>query len=387
MERRIRVLWFVTPIPESHIMGGTPGRIVKWYSSIDKKRFDVHILLSGRSESSLLKLRDEYARRGIPVDVIPGLCLPQVFLPSRGRKFREYISGLKPDIVHTLFIQSDLIAAYFKRRLGVNALVSSLEGALYPKRGLKPLFYGSLYAVLRHRLDAIIALCHFTREQAVREYGVSADACRVIYSGIDASLFPFPKTIKPSQGSLTVGFLGYIGAGKRIDLFVDTIPDLLAARPNLEFVVGGIGNDLDRVVAKVAEMGISAQVDFRGYVSDVATFFSEMDVFVFLSEREGLPWVILESQAAGVPTVASPVGGVPEVITDGRNGILLSGHTAGDLCASVKRLIDDVELRRQFSRNSRRRMEESFTAQREIQQIESLYEHEFLCKSRGGVSA
>jgi glycosyltransferase involved in cell wall biosynthesis len=374
MERRKKVLWFVTPLDGAQIMGGTLGRIVKWYGTINHDKYEVHVLLSGAREETLRAVQAEYAKKGIPVDVIAGLRLPSAFFSKPRKEFLEYVRSIQPDLIHTLFIQSDLIAAYFKPKMAVGSVVSSLEGAPYPKGNLKSLAYRCLYRLLRHRLDRVIGLCRFTRDQAVGEYGVLADRCQLIYSGIDASAFRFPKTIRELPERIKIGFLGYIGAGKRIDLFVDAVVPLVKANDNLRFIVGGVGTDLDRIVAKARRLGIASHVEFRGFVADVPAFFDEIDLYVFLSEREGLPWVVLESQAAGVPTIASPVGGVPEVITDGHNGMLLREHSVEELCEKISTLVDRAALRQQFSVNSRRNVERRFTAEREIREIEAVYD-------------
>lgn len=100
---------------------------------------------------------------------------------------------------------------------------------------------------------------------------------------------------------------------------------------------------------------------------------------MFLSHREGLPWVVLESQAAGVPTIASSVGGVPEVISDGYNGMLLDVHSVGELCQKIITLIEDAKLRELFSKNSRNNIEKRFDGRMEMQKIETVY-NEVICQ-------
>jgi len=357
-------------------MGGTPGRLVKWYRDIDKTKYEVRILLSGPCHVCLRSLQAEYRTRDMQVDVIPNLGLELAFSPATRRELLAYFDEVKPDIIHSIFIQSDLIAAWYKKRSGVCSLVSSIEGALYPRRGLKAMVYRLSYFLLRKRLDRVIVLCRYMRDQAVGQYGVLSNRCQVIPSAIDTSLFRYTKHITPTNEQITIGFLGEIVRAKCIDLFVDTIPRLLERSPNLRFVIGGVGADLPRIVAKVEAMGLSRNVEFRGYVRDVPAFFGEIDVYAFLSVAEGLPWVILESQAAGVPTIASPVGGVPEVITDGSNGMLLRENSVEELCERVHTLVADAGLRETFSRNARQLMEQRFRTPIEVRQIESIYDEE-----------
>ena len=372
--QKIKVLWFVTPFNCSQIVGGTLGRLLKWYRAINHSRFDVRILISGPNAESLKSLKVAYAKNGVEIDVIPELTLMGMLRRRTRIAFHNYVKSGDFDVIHTLFIQADLIAALLRPRVGCKRLMSSLEGALYPRGGAKELLYGALYRVLRRRLDVVIALCHFTRQQAVEEYGVLSSCCRVIYSGIDSSRFRFPHVIRASTEPMTIGFLGSIDSGKRIDLFIDAIPRLIRRNSKLRFVVGGIGKDMKRIVSKVHALEIDRYVEFRGFVKDVPLFFEEIDVYLFLSEREGLPWVVLEAQAAGVPTIASAVGGVPEVIEDGNNGTLLESATINNLCNKVEALISDVALREAFSANGRAVVESRFDARREMQEIEAIYD-------------
>ena len=260
-----------------------------------------------------------------------------------------------------------------KKKLGVPYLISSIEGAPYLKGTIKSYLYKLLYYLIRLRIDKVIALCSYSKKQVNSEYNVIAERTEVIYSGLNVNNFDFPKRINSDQKNLKIGFLGDISEGKRISLFIDIIPDIIEIYPNTRFIVGGIGSDLNKMKNIVKEKKIDKNVEFKGFIYDVNSFYKEIDLYVFLSHREGLPWVILESQAAGVPTIASNVGGVSEIINDNINGKLLKAGNREELINELLSLMQDYYRRQRFSNESRKRVCENFSIEKEVQEIQNVY--------------
>ncbi|KRB81841.1 glycosyltransferase family 4 protein [Noviherbaspirillum sp. Root189] len=135
----------------------------------------------------------------------------------------------------------------------------------------------------------------------------------------------------------------------------------------------GDGPDLVASRSLAKELGVEDRVIFHGARSDVAALLSDADIFVLLSRWEGLPISILEAMRAGLPVIASRVGGVPEAVEDGVTGILLERNDAGALADALRSLISDPPRRRAMGIHARQRFLAHFSAERMVQQTQQIY--------------
>ena len=127
----------------------------------------------------------------------------------------------------------------------------------------------------------------------------------------------------------------------------------LDADPALVFWIVGQGPLEDEVTALHAELGLGERVRLLGYRADVAELLRGADLFCLASEHEGLPVAVMEAEAAGLPVVATAVGGVPEAVTDGVDGTLVPPHDATALAAGILGLAQDVDRRARYGEQSR----------------------------------
>jgi glycosyltransferase involved in cell wall biosynthesis len=122
----------------------------------------------------------------------------------------------------------------------------------------------------------------------------------------------------------------------------------------------GDGPDRGAVEAELARLGLHGSVELAGTVEDVAERLAAADVFVLSSYSEGMPMSVLEAMAAGLPVVATAVGGLPELVVDGETGLLVPPGRQEELAAALRRVVDDEELRRRLGAAGRARAEERF---------------------------
>ena len=123
----------------------------------------------------------------------------------------------------------------------------------------------------------------------------------------------------------------------------------------------------------VQKLGLSEKVQFLGYQNNILEILRSMDIFILPSLWEGMPNAILEAMAAGLPVVATNVGGTPEVVVDGETGFLVPPRDPEALANAIKLLIDDPELRKKFGQAGRERVERHFTIQETVRKTEELY--------------
>jgi glycosyltransferase involved in cell wall biosynthesis len=138
--------------------------------------------------------------------------------------------------------------------------------------------------------------------------------------------------------------------------------------------IAGDGAERHALEVQAVEAGLAAQVRFLGRRSDVADLLAACDVFVLPSRREGLGVAALEAMAAGRPVVASAVGGLQDVVVDGRTGLLVRPEDAAALAEAIARLMQDEELRRRLGSAGPQRVREGFLAEQMVSSYVELYE-------------
>ena len=135
---------------------------------------------------------------------------------------------------------------------------------------------------------------------------------------------------------------------KGLDNLLLAAREVIAARPpdaaDVRFVFAGQGGELARLQKMSRELKIDDRVHFLGHVQDVPALLAASDLFCYPSLADGMPNAVVEAMAMGLPVIASAVGGVPELITDGENGLLVTPQDVGQLTRSIARLLDDEDL-------------------------------------------
>lgn len=154
-----------------------------------------------------------------------------------------------------------------------------------------------------------------------------------------------------------IGTVGNFTPKKDHDTLLDAFARLRRHQPDARLVLVGTGPLQDHLVGRVGDLGLADRVLFTGPRADVAELLPAFDVFALTSVHEGLPIALLEAMASGVACVATPVGGVPEVIHDGDDGLLVPARKPEAICAALLRVLGDAPLRERLARAGQRRAE------------------------------
>ncbi len=227
------------------------------------------------------------------------------------------------------------------------------------------------------RCATVVTACSEDLYRSALSLGASMDRVRLITWGVDH--FRFHPQIPPLSRSefglreddFVVIALGRIVPKKGFDILVRALPLLLKSYPNVHIVIGGDGVQREELLRLAAELKVSEHLHMPGQISwdRVPAFLAMGDVFVLPSKRDtsgnsdGLPTVLLEAMALGKPIVATNIGGVPLVITDGVNGLLCPSGDHNSLSQSIGLLVQDTSLRQRLGQSARRSVEEQFNWQ------------------------
>jgi N-acetyl-alpha-D-glucosaminyl L-malate synthase BshA len=221
--------------------------------------------------------------------------------------------------------------------------------------------------------DAVTVPSRWLAEATRRHLHLPDDfAVEVIPNFVDAARFHPAATPPPAGAVPTLVHVSNFRPIKRVEDVVRVFAQVRARRPARLRLVGA-GPSRAGVFALVEALGLSADVELVGERGDLPALLADTAVFLLPSESESFGLAALEALACGVPVVASNVGGLPEVVTDGDVGFL---HPAGDvaaMAASVARLLDDPQLRGRLGRAARARAETQFKLQPAVDRYEAIY--------------
>ena len=280
------------------------------------------------------------------------LCnLYQFFKAINELLFRYNKREIKIVHIHTASYRSFWRKAVFVylSKLINKKVVLHIHGAEFKK------FAAIHYKLIRKVLlkcDKIVVLSKSWKEWFETEFDIND----VI---IINNIIETPKTSIESKcvnEKLIVLFLGEIGKRKGIyDLLEALTKYKELYGNNIQLIIGGNG-EVEKVKSYILEKHLKDIVEYKGWVSgnDKVHLLNSADIFVLPSYNEGLPISILEAMGYGIPVITTPVGGIPEVIIDGENGLLVSPGDVDGLFNAILELAKDTSLRKKMSESSRR---------------------------------
>jgi glycosyltransferase involved in cell wall biosynthesis len=206
------------------------------------------------------------------------------------------------------------------------------------------------------KADKVIAVSKFMAEIA-KKIGVNEDKIKVIYNSIDfiseeSKTGEIEKIKKKfGQDAKIIVTACRLTSWKGVDGIIKMLPGLKEKVGNINFLVLGDGQELDNLKQLALGLDISDQVHFLGRIkhSQIMNYFQAADLFILNTNYEGLSHTLLEAMKAEVPIIATNVGGNPEVIEDGREGLLIKYNNQNDLLTSSLRVLTDQDLARKLS--------------------------------------
>jgi succinoglycan biosynthesis protein ExoA len=299
------------------------------------------------SRSPHVEVADEALRRGLRVHVIP----------CRGRWDREAVRNLRGvveqngvDAIHAHGYKADFYA-WAAARGSRTALVATCHN--WPNK--RPLMrgYAALDRLVLRRYDAVAAVSP-TVAALLGRWGVKA---REIANGVDAERFrsgePALRRELAGADGFLVGFVGRLVPAKGGAVLMEAAQRVLAEAPEARFVFVGDGEARGEWQELAARLGIDRSVVFTGVRRDMPEVYASLDVMALPSLDEAMPMCVLEAMAAGVPVVATRVGGVPELIVPGETGELVEPGEPAGLANAILRLLGDRAEARRLGENGR----------------------------------
>ncbi len=171
-----------------------------------------------------------------------------------------------------------------------------------------------------------------------------------------------------------VGVVAGLRAPKALDVLIRAAKDVTQAHPEVRVVLVGEGEERNSLEALVRQLGLEDTVILLGHRSDVPDIIAALDVAVCCSDFEGSPLAVMEYMAAGKPIVATAVGGLPELLRDGMDGLLVPPREPATLAIAISHLLGAREEAQTMGERARLRQQQSFSLGASVRRLEDLYE-------------
>lgn len=371
---RIRLLKFLT----CFAVGGTEQQVVNLGKALDPSLFELRLACLWRW-GDLLK---EVEANRIPVleYKIKSLFYPGTF--KEQCKFAGHLRRHRIQILHTYSFYPNVFAIPAARLAGVPVTVASIRDT------------GELWTPLQRRAQKI--MCRLANRvvvnsEAIKQRliaeGYPPQQITVIPNGIACSRFQrngrgaiMRRELGLSLHAPLVVVLSRLTRTKGLEYFLEAAALVAGHRPEARFlIVGDVppGQEVayrDELERSTLRLGLTQRVIFTGFRLDVPELLAEASVSVLPSLSEGLSNVLLESMAAGVPVVATRVGGNSEAVEDGVTGLLVPSRDPSALAQAICRFLEDPRLASRFGQAGRERVVERFSLERMVQATERLYQ-------------
>lgn len=170
------------------------------------------------------------------------------------------------------------------------------------------------------------------------------------------------------------GLTYLIDAVNQVKFKVQSLPRAESRGLKFKVVIMGEGEERDRLQKKIRALGLKEDVHLIGFVPEAARYLKGLDCFVLPSVKEGLPYALMEAMAAGVPITATQVGGIPDLIEEGRHGLLVPAKNPRALAAAVTRMLASPEHAQAMAGRARERIETEFRIEDMVKKTSALYE-------------
>lgn len=299
---------------------------------------------------------------GRPITPLGWASLARYLLRHRPR--RVHVHGYKATILAgtlSLVLRQCVIVTYHGLTASLVALSPSLRR------------YVIAEGFILRRAAAVVAVSPQIRDELLGR-GVAAARTRVVLNGVSASEEASPEeSLRRGLATPELIAVGRLAREKNFDVLIRALPALRSAFPTLVLRIAGDGPLRTALAELSVRKGVVDSVQLLGFVADVRPLLARATCFVMPSQTEGMPMALLEAMSLGCPIVASRVGGIPEMVRDGREAILVPPGDQSALVQAVKHLLASASERERLGEGARRRYEAEFTARAMAREYIAIY--------------
>jgi glycosyltransferase involved in cell wall biosynthesis len=284
------------------------------------------------------------------------------------------IGSIHTDIIHSHRYKENILAYLLSQRCSGIKLVSTQHGLpelFSNKKSITQQIKIKINFIILSRYFRTVAVSEDICNTLIKRYGFRKDRVEVIHNG-----FEIPEYFPPQAGErpFTIGTSGRMFPVKDYPLMVEIARSVSAdSEKNIQFVLAGDGPERLSIAALLVKHGLDSNFKLRGHVDDMNLFYQGLDIYVNTSIHEGIPMTILEALGHGLPVVAPAIGGIMEIVEDGKEGFLIKSRDPNEFAEKCILLKNDKALRKKMSSAARSKAEAFFSAERMAEKYYKLY--------------
>lgn len=286
----------------------------------------------------------------------------------------------RPDVIHLNSSKIGGIGALTGRIAGIKNIIFTGHGwawnedRSFVSRSLITVAHW-LTIVLAHKTIAVSAKI---RNEIIRLPFVPTSKIFVIHNGVSdteyAERFSARAVLKGEVSEkFWIGTISELHHNKGLDILINSFAEISKSQNDATLMIIGDGEERKSLTTLIDSLGLSKKVHLVGFVKDARKYLKAFDVFVLASRTEAFPYVPLEAGLAQLPVVATRVGGVPEVISNGKNGLLVNKEDTKNLSIAIRKLLQDSTLAATLGHNLRKTVEENYSINSMVQKTIAIY--------------
>lgn len=342
-------------------------------------------LLSKLKEDSELKIIALSLNEGVLTGKLREVGIETYVIPESAYSFLgifvrslSLFRGKGINIIHSHRYKENGLAFCLSRLVGVRRLVTTIHGLPEPtahqEKGNNPTTWKTKvnYFILKHHFTDVIAVSQEMKSALVREYHFREENVGVIYNGISLT----PCILRPRFSPNPLFHIGTVGRMvpiKNFILFLEVAAEIRKKTEKVHFSILGDGPLKEDLIKRTEDLKISDCVEFLSPRPDPFPYYQSLDLYLNTSLHEGIPISILEAMACGKAVIAPKTGGIPEIILNGEEGILVEGREPKEFAHSCLELMENQERRMAMGENSSKKIKSYFDNTRMAQSHEALY--------------
>jgi len=371
----------VLQVMESTI-GGTRRHIVDVTRGLLREGVEVHLVASAEREPAFREdLRALEAEGALitPLPMVRSVSLATDY--GHYRELKRILRETRPDIIHTHSSKAGALGRRASLSTGIGKRVHTphtfafLFSAMFSAR--KRSLYRHIESYLGARTDRMVAVSE-SEAETIRAAGViDPERVRVVPNGVDPASWLSPESLSRAELGVPEGaplaiVAGLLNSAKGQDLAIRALAEPGLAE--LQLLLAGHGELLEQLQALAAELGVAERVHFLGWRSDLPALFGAVDLVLVPSRWEGMPYVVLEAGASGLPVVGTRVDGVRELVVDGETGFLAeldSPHSLAEAILAVLGLAP--EAREAMGKAARERVLANYGVESMVRGLREVY--------------
>jgi glycosyltransferase involved in cell wall biosynthesis len=323
---------------------------------------------------------------GMKVTTFPHLVQPlhPLMDPLALLSLTLFLMKVSYQIVHTHNSKAGFLGRLAARLAGVPVIVHTVHGFAF--HDLEPrwrrMLFRNLERLASHWCDRMIFISQPLIDWALKERVVHQRKVVKIYSGIELDRFlpvsaPERYLIREKwgmgAGDAVIGIVSKLWEGKGHATLIRAFKEIKKEIPTAKLIIVGEGHLRESLIHQVQGLDLSDSVLFTGFLADISEMVATLDVAVLPSFFEGMGRVLLEAMAMGKPVVATRVGGIPDLVEHGANGLLVSPGDVTGLREAITRILRDKGLAERMGREGRKRVTDRFSADRMVSEIGAVY--------------